>query len=272
MTVRMSVSPIVCDFDQILTDKRAASTVDTYQDLGLIGFIPHLTKIPHAYGGHAGIDLVFRSGNYDPPAVGSSDGFIRYLATRQEYRGAVAMWDLRLYLDDAGVPVRVSFKGLDDIFACGYTLLRQKPKYRPSSFPPPEPGSQQWKKGPIFPSKGRTIPGLERVTSRVNADNSVEIIFFQPFRLSPLVDLGGYLFTHKFAAYAWCQIRQRIWPNGNQQAFILGSCLPSLQSLIDWNLGGRRCMLAASPAEITAFLAAPAAQLAPALWPELRVL
>lgn len=225
-------------------------------DIAAIGYIPLCSNPPQQYVGTPGIGHVFGSGNYDPPPdLRSVDDFVRYLASRREYRGALLISDLLVQFDSRGRAGRVSFKVLTDFFGCGYTPA-QKLGFRPSTLAAPDPGSHQWNKRKLAHLKGNTKGGQRLVIQRKNG--FVQLVHWQTFRLSGLLALSAQITTGAPVSYAWIQVNYTVHASGAHEAYLTGSSIPTIQTFSSWTPKAKRCMTTNTPSQIAHFLAGQA--------------
>jgi hypothetical protein len=221
-------------------------------DIAGIAYIPHCVDPPAHYAATRGMDLVFGSGNYEPPILNGPEDLIRYLATRREYRGAIMLSGIAASFDMAGQATSVSFTALEDRLGCGYTPF-QILRFKPTTLPAPPPGSLQWAKSKMAHSKGMTKGGKR--WDIVRAPGRVEIVHWQTFRLRGVVAASSYVITGYPAPFAWIQINYTLDMKKGCSAHVTGSSIPTIQMFRSWTALQRRCMLSNSPSQIQTFLA-----------------
>jgi hypothetical protein len=237
------------------------TAVVTAPDIAVIGFIPHLREIPpgsgyDVYAGvkRAGMKFLFRSGNYTPVELDGPSDLVRYLDARGEYRGALLMSNISLSLCADGTPAEVRFEGLTDDVGVGYTPLQRL--WRPTpALPLPPPGSHHWRKQVWRYDQG--VWPADDPRWRVDFEPDCAILtHWQDFRICGLGNLASAFFTGQFAPFAWIQVEYKIFSNGRREAWVMGSHVPSLLSMVAWQAVDLQDMTQNDFAEVDGFITA----------------
>jgi hypothetical protein len=222
------------------------------RDIAAIGYIPQCIDPPGAYSSVTGMGLMFRSGNYQPPSdISGPTDFVRYLASRREYRGALMVSNIEVIFERTADPKRVSFTILDDAFGCGYTLV-QSLGSRPTGLPRPAPGSHQWRKSMVAPLKGKTRGG-SRLRIR-GTSGMVQVDHWQTFQLSWAMQKAARAMTGSAPPFAWMMVTCRVFGDGGTDAHATASCVPTIRTFSDWRPLPGRCMLQNAQLEIDQFV------------------
>lgn len=187
--------------------------------LGWIPYYKSVKKIPHnayreyASGGRrkrTAIDMLFYSGNDKPPTdiFGSAGRFKEYLH-KKDFRGALMLYDIKLYRD-ANNRYDAVFRSLAPDEHVGYTPIRF-------------PFFLRSKRLSHY-SKGRAIISMP---SRILTDDGVIISYEVQFQIGRVANVVGKLLTSYWAPIVWMRVDYDIKYDGQSRVALSGTFVPS---------------------------------------------
>lgn len=153
--------------------------------------------------------MLFRTGNGRPAEhFGNAGGFSEQLALR-DYRGALALDEPTLYVDQYGYPVRVTFWRFS---AVGYTPVRI---------------------GDLtYYCKGYRASAWKATTDENRKEVTIQL--WVRFKITWLGDLAGWILTGRRAPWATILITYTLSRSGEIMVRADGSRVPSQSTYVDW--------------------------------------
>ena len=219
-------------------------------DVAVVGWIPYFDRIRdippgHNYQASLAMHLLFNSGNDAPPHefTGGYTEFLRWLDSRDDYRGALYIRNVVLRYDGVNPAPSVSFeaKGI-----MGFT----PPRLKIAGLTLTPPGKYRRLKG-VSPND---YPDPEVIP--LPANRGAKILFTFQFKLSPIMDKLQRLISGRWAPNAWAAIEYEILNTRVVRIATTGTAIPSQDVYIDWKRksDSRFDMLQNSPRYIQGFL------------------
>lgn len=211
-------------------------------DVLLVGWIPYFESLDDASGtafrqhrlarsrgglGPAPLQVLFRSGNPEPPDTFNGVPGLDDYARRRHFRAFLLIRDLRLLLNDHHVAVQLLYSLESNV---GYTPLQ-------------------------FPDGTRFVHGYgeESVQEELTSKGATLHVVLA-FKLGTSLDFGSRVLTGRWAASAWIQVDYTINTQGAVGIDFGGTFIPSHKYFVDWRQVFTHDMMTLTDAEIDGFL------------------